>query len=94
MSEYKKTARLNGAQNASEATRLKRMEECKAKHGRTDLPLNIRKLTQQEAAAYCDVSTATINRWKAQGLKTVKWGKRDRFLIEDLKNFIIEKRKK
>jgi excisionase family DNA binding protein len=78
-------SRLNHAIGVSETARLARMGEVKAKTGRTDLPPDSRKLTQQEAAAYCGVSPTTIHRWVESGLKTVQYGARKRFLISDLK---------
>lgn len=45
-------------------------------------------LTQQEAAAFCGVSTATIHRWVKAGLKTVPYGQRKRFMVEDLREFM------
>ena len=89
-----KKNRLQSAIKLSEAQKMKRVKKKKSKRGRTDLPPEQRKLTQQEAAAYCDVSTTTINRWEAQGLKSVKWGKMRRYMISDLKSFIIKKRRK
>ena len=80
--------RLNHARSLSESNRLTRMEGVKAKTGRTDLPLENRKLTQQEAAAYCGVSTMTIHRWLKAGLKTVQYGARKRFLLCDLKEYM------
>ena len=80
--------RLNHALSLSEKTRLTRMEGVKAKTGRADLPLENRKLTQQEAAAYCGVSTMTIHRWVEAGLKTVQYGARKRFLVSDLKEYM------
>ncbi|MGE4401818.1 MAG: helix-turn-helix domain-containing protein [Desulfobulbus sp.] len=80
--------RLTHALSLTESARLTRMEGVKAKTGRTDLPLESRKLTQQEAAAYCRVSTMTIHRWVKAGLKTVQYGARKRFLINDLKEYM------
>ena len=84
----KAASRLQHALMTSEANRTARMEQVKAKTGRTDLPLEQRHLTQQEAAAYCDVSTATIHRWTKAGLKTVAYGERKRFLVQDLQEFM------
>lgn len=64
------------------------MELVKAKTGRTDLPTEERKLTQQEAAAYCGVSTATIHRWTKDGLKAISYGKRHRYLVADLQDYM------
>ena len=89
-----KENRLQEALKLSEKQRLKRVTDKKTSRSRTDLPFEKRKLTQKEAAAYCGVSTATINRWKDQGLKSVKWGKMQRYMISDLKSFIIKKRQK
>ena len=89
-----KENRLQAALKLSETQKMKRVEEKESKRGRTDLPPGQRKLTQQEAAAYCDVSPTTIKRWEAQGLKSVKWGKMRRYMIADLKSFIIKKRRK
>jgi len=80
--------RLQHAINESEKKRMMRVEQVKAKTGRTDLATAQRKLTQIEAAAYCDVSTATIHRWTKAGLKTVQYGERKRFLIKDLQEYI------
>jgi hypothetical protein len=80
--------RLQHALEVSEEKRMKRIEKVKARTGRTDLPMDQRKLTQIEAAAYCDVSTATIHRWKKAGLKTVQYGARERFLVQDLQDYM------
>ena len=88
----KAACRLQHALVTSEANRTARIEQVKAKTGRTDLPVEQRKLTQQEAAAYCDVSTATIHRWTKAGLKTVAYGKRKRFLVQDLQEFMLSQR--
>jgi len=80
--------RLQHALEASEEKRMMRIEQVKAQTGRTDLPADQRKLTQIEAAAYCDVSTATIHRWTKAGLKTVQYGERKRFLIKDLQEYM------
>ena len=80
--------RLNHALSVAEQARISRIEAVKAKTGRTDLPLENRKLTQQEAAAYCGVSTMTVHRWVEDGLKTVQYGARKRFLVSDLKEYM------
>ena len=80
--------RLQRAIDVAEANRAARVEQVKAKTGRSDLPLEQRKLTQQEAAAFCGVSTATIHRWVKAGLKTVPYGQRKRFMVEDLREFM------
>lgn len=73
-----------------EARRAERMERVKAKTGRTDLPLDKRKLTGQEAAAFCGVSTATISRWAKAGLRSVPYGQRKRFMVADLMKYMRE----
>lgn len=88
------TTRLQHAIKVSDEKRKERVEQVKAKTGRTDLPLEQRKLTQQEAAAYCGVSTATIHRWAKNGLKSVSYGQRTRYLIEDLQQYMKDKRNK
>lgn len=92
-SQDKVTSRLQKALATTEDKRLKRVEQAKAKTGRTDLPLEQRKLTQQEAAAYCGVSTATIHRWTKEGLKTVAYGQRKRFIIQDLQSYMKNRKK-
>jgi predicted DNA-binding transcriptional regulator AlpA len=84
--------RLQNIISATEGNRLKRVDQVKAKTGRVDLPTEQRKLTQQEAAAYCGVSTATIHRWTKEGLKTITYGKRKRFTINDLQVYIKKQR--
>jgi len=91
--EESRESRLKQALEASEKGRLARIEQVKAKTGRTDLPVDQRKLTQLEAAAYCDVSPTTIARWTEAGLKTVSYGQRRRYLVEDLKEHIKKLRK-
>jgi hypothetical protein len=86
--------RLQSVLKATEDKRLARVEQVKAATGRTDLPEDQRKLTQQEAAAYCGVSTAKIHRWTKEGLKTVPYGERKRYLIRDLQDHIKLIRKK
>lgn len=87
-------SRLQSVLNATEDKRLARVEQVKATTGRTDLPADQRKLTQQEAAAYCGVSTATIHRWTKEGLKAVPYGERKRYMIRDLRDQIKRIRKK
>jgi DNA-binding transcriptional regulator YiaG len=85
-------SRLRQAMKAIEKKRVERVEQVKAKTGRADLPLEQRKLTQQEAAAYCGVSTATIHRWTEEGLKTVPYGQRKRYLVKDLQDYAKKKK--
>ena len=73
---------------AMEAKRTARMEQVKARTGRTDLPLDKRKLTGQEAAAFCGVSTATISRWAKAGLRSVAYGQRKRYMVADLMEYM------
>jgi hypothetical protein len=80
--------RLQQALKVSEDKRLGRVEQVKAKTGRIDLPAEQRKLTQQEAAAYCGVSTATIHRWAKDGLKAVSYGQRKRYFLKDLQDYM------
>lgn len=80
--------RLGHALQVSENKRMVRVEQVKAKTGRVDLPIQQRKLTQQEAAAYCGVSPTTIHRWAKDGLKAVTYGKRQRYLAKDLKDYM------
>lgn len=82
--------RLQHILAAIEARRAERMERVKAKTGRTDLPLDKRKLTGQEAAAFCGVSTATISRWAKAGLRSVPYGQRKRFMVADLMEYMRE----
>ena len=65
--------RLQHAVDIAEANRAARVEQVKAKTGRSDLPLEQRKLTQQEAAAFCDVSTATIQVGKSRPKNGPLW---------------------
>lgn len=80
--------RLHRALKSIDDKRCARVEQVKAKTGRTDLPIEDRKLTQQEAAAYCGVSPTTIHRWVKNGLKTTSYGKRDRFFVKDLQEYM------
>lgn len=80
--------RLQHILAAIEARRAERMERAKAKTGRTDLPLDKRKLTGQEAAAFCGVSTATISRWAKAGLRSVAYGQRRRYMVADLMEYM------
>lgn len=80
--------RLHRVLKTIDDKRRARVEKVKAKTGRTDLPLEERKLTQQEAAAYCGVSPSTIHRWVKNGLKTTPYGKRDRFIVKDLREYM------
>jgi hypothetical protein len=73
---------------AVEAKRAERMERVKAKTGRTDLPLEERKLTGQEAAAFCGVSAMTITRWAKAGLRSVAYGQRKRYMVADLMEYM------
>ena len=82
--------RLQHILAAIEARRAERMERVKAKTGRTDLPLDKRKLTGQEAAAFCGVSTATISRWAKAGLRSVAYGQRRRYMVADLMKYMRE----
>lgn len=84
----KKKSRLEHILKITEDKKLARVEQVKAKTGRVDLPADQRKLTQQEAAAYCGVSTATIHRWTKEGLKTVVYGQRKRYLLKDLQEYM------
>lgn len=86
--------RLQQALKVSENNRMGRVEQVKAKTGRTDLPPEQRKLTQQEAAAYCGVSTATIHRWEKEGLKSIPYGLRKRYLLKDLQDYMKKSRGK
>jgi hypothetical protein len=52
--------RLQHLINQGEASRAERIEKAKAKTGRKDLPLAERKLTGQEAAAYCNLITINL----------------------------------
>ena len=87
----KKENRLAAALKLDEQRRIDRLNANRALRGRDDSPLEKRKLTQQEAAAFCGVSRATIKRWEAQGLKTVWKGNSRRYQVEELKRFIIMK---
>ena len=80
--------RLKHIIDAMEAKRAERMEQVKAKTGRTDLPLDKRKLTGQEAAAFCGVSATTISRWAKAGLRSVSYGQRKRFMVADLMEYM------
>ena len=73
---------------AMEAKRTARMEQVKARTGRTDLPLEERKLTGQEAAAFCGVSAMTITRWAKAGLRSVAYGQRRRYMVADLMEYM------
>ena len=80
--------RLKHIIEAMEAKRAERMEQVKAKTGRTDLPLDKRKLTGQEAAAFCGVSAMTITRWAKAGLRSVPYGQRRRYMVADLMEYM------
>lgn len=80
--------RLHRVLKTIDDKRRARVEHVKAKTGRADLPMEERKLTQQEAAAYCGVSPSTIHRWAKNGLKITPYGKRDRFLVKDLQEYM------
>jgi excisionase family DNA binding protein len=82
------TDRLKHIIDAMEAKRAERMEQVKAKTGRTDLPLDKRKLTGQEAAAFCGVSATTISRWAKAGLRSVAYGQRRRYMVADLMEYM------
>lgn len=88
------TDRLQQALGVTERKRRARVEQVKAKTGRTDLPFEQRRFTQQEAAAYCGVSPATIHRWANSGLKAVTYGQRKRFLAQDLKDYMRNRQKR
>ncbi len=83
-----KENRLAGALQLNEQRRLDRLEANRAIRGRDDSPLEERKLTQQEAAAYSGVSGTTIKRWEAEGLKTVWKGNSRRYRVVDLQEFL------
>jgi hypothetical protein len=85
--------RLGRTLDLSEKKKLERVDQHKAKRGRSDLPPEERKLSQGEAAAYCGVSPATIHRWTKEGLKTVSYGKWKWYTIPDLKAFMAKRLK-
>jgi excisionase family DNA binding protein len=80
--------RLENAFKLTDNKRKSRVEQVRAKTGNKGLSIEQSKLTQQEAAAYCGVSTATIHRWTKKGLKTVSYGNRKRFLVDDLQDYM------
>ena len=75
----------------TEAERLERVEQCRSKWDDPSIPLDQRKLTQQEAAAYCGVTSTTIKRWEAEGLKTSWYKNRRRYLLADLRSFMAKR---
>ena len=87
-----KNKRLSAALSFTEGKRLERVERKKSKRA-GDVSVYERKLTQQEAAAYCGVSLHRFREWQKKGLRSVHYGKRRRFLVADLQKYMQTKMK-
>ena len=85
--------KLSGPDNRylTEAERLERVEQCRSKWDDPSIPLDQRKLTQKEAAAYCGVTSTTIKRWESEGLKTFWHKNRRRYLLADLRAIMAKR---